>query len=880
MQPVILHPPAGIAGAALIVRALEGNPPAFDDAIDRIVNSLNRAETAGILEGVQQCDRADFTHVTNPVHPMMRILRALAANETEQISAILKMQVLSVVRNLVHCLYLKSEQEQRKLTPELQTELKELLDRIERTRSSSDLDTYTLEHQIASCRAGVGMLVNLRLLASDHIEPFITLVFTRDPNNLVPFLRVGADLLRDLYNKSWYAKILHFDKIVEGLNRGVPAEQPDLFRCVERFTQENEKKEWEVVVAMLDGLTRVATTVPTLQKKMYFSEEQWKGLSSYLSFDLFRLKNNWRVRERALQCILRLLAHPSCCDAVRMRIEDQLLQRALVETDKRVQRVLEHKENIVAVHLALQQSWRQRPNQIETFMTSLQQEISATRDALREAIQNQQGEQALFLQQQAELQKVLLENLSQKAKEIEQFGIHIPSLREIPALLEKHTQLLQDIFARICAIDQKIDILMGEPVEEVLQRIYLRMRADEYRQREQSLYVETDCVSRASALQARQQEPPEPLETVYRHFLNGPKKVLLVAAFAGSGKTMFTQRVEEELMKQFLEGGFSDAAIRIPLRIELAGLQDPLHCALDEGLRNKGFSPQHIEALKQRKVLLILDGVDEAFYQGRRLTQQDHLYYTNQLYQWSDLKVIFGFRIENIEAAADVSRFSPYANESNTSRRSDLLQTAFLCPFSSRKIREYLQRYVHNAPPIWKRAYPEWTVNEGRKYEQEFDRISGIPELIERPFTLRVLAEVLPGIMEQQRGNSAEMMRITKEQLYEAFIARWIQREKDKLIGSDIPREIEDFEAAVLEYCTLLAGEMRGKEKIVYKAPTAFAQSRNQHTQERWDDFFGGHPVASVCRRGAPLKRTGGEYAFIHPEIQKYFVALYMCQQE
>lgn len=430
-------------------------------------------------------------------------------------------------------------------------------------------------------------------------------------------------------------------------------------------------------------------------------------------------------------------------------------------------------------------------------------------------------------------------------------------------------------------IETAIKSLSGKPIEPVFQALTKSVLEDEHRQSEHQLFVSGECVPTRNLL--FNHEAAQPLKDVFDEFIKSEKKVLLIQASAGSGKTMFTQHVEQELLTSF-RGNSED---RIPLRIELSGLVDPVHSAIEEGLANKGLTSAQIQELKQRKVLIILDGVDEARFEGKKLSYTHHLYLTNRLYLWPQAKVIFGVRNEGgSEIEIRPEQFMPYQNESHSSSQRELLQETVLCPFSTQKIANYIKQYVNKGPEEWKQKYAKWVVKNGQEYLDMFEQIRGAKELSAKPFTLRVLVEVLPSIVNEaarkQGGKfDSKALELTEDFVYGEFIDCWFDREKNKLTTQQIPESMR--EEGVVEwawsYCKNLAYAMKeqGLSKVVYQRVPSFGAARSSQLDNPWEKYFSHDPEVKLCLRMAPLKRSGpNEYAFLHKYLQDFFSTRYV----
>lgn len=431
-----------------------------------------------------------------------------------------------------------------------------------------------------------------------------------------------------------------------------------------------------------------------------------------------------------------------------------------------------------------------------------------------------------------------------------------------------------------------LKVIAGQPISEVFAVFAKRILQDANRQSEHSLYIAGDCVP--SKEQLFDHRAAKPVQTVFEDFMKSEKKVLLLQASAGTGKTMFTQRVEQDLFRHFSD----KPEDIIPIRIELAGLVDPVHRAIEEGLENKGLNHTQIQMLKERKTLIILDGVDEALYEGKKLSTTHHLYLTNKLHLWPNAKVIFGVRDDGgSEVVLKSEQFMPYSNESNTSGQRQLLQQVVLCPFSPQKRKSYVAQYVRNAPADWKAKYPEWAENNGQKYLEmfELEQVRGARDLTTKPFTLRVLLEVLPNIVAQSTEENngvfdAKTLEITEDKVYQEFMNSWFNREETKLVGQAIPEKVNELGAVncAWNYCKQLANAMKERNvtKVRYVPAIQFGNLSgfpNDENMEFWKSYFGDDPVAKLCLRMSPMRRLGnGERAFIHKYIQDFFATRYV----
>lgn len=408
----------------------------------------------------------------------------------------------------------------------------------------------------------------------------------------------------------------------------------------------------------------------------------------------------------------------------------------------------------------------------------------------------------------------------------------------------------------------------------ILQQLAVRIGRDEYRAMEsQQLFVPMQCTSDKQLI--CQPELSKPLAAECAAFLASDKKVLVLQAPAGSGKTLFSQCLEQTMLREYLRGATNtNSDGRIPLRIEMRGLRDPVHEAVQEGLDGKGFTASHIAELKKRKVLIIMDGVDEARYEGQRLTHLHPLFKTNKLDLWADVKVVFGVRIaDQLQGDPLPKQFYPYDGDA---AQPLLLQQLYLCPFTAAHKQEYLLRYLQYAPQDWKSPeHAGWTAD---RYLRLISFLPSSAELSSKPFTLRIIADVLPPLLalaaEDHPGATEEVLvaEYTEEHMNDNFIHYWITHHQDKLFlgnTSGIPPEIIDGLVGHAWGFAMGLADLMFKENVTKVRKVRPPEDRNNRLRARydpkWDKYLSSSdPRATTLLRMIPLKDDGDGVSFLH----------------
>ncbi|KAG0016086.1 hypothetical protein BGZ80_009437 [Entomortierella chlamydospora] len=196
-----------------------------------------------------------------------------------------------------------------------------------------------------------------------------------------------------------------------------------------------------------------------------------------------------------------------------------------------------------------------------------------------------------------------------------------------------------------------------------------------------------------------------------------------------------------------------------------------------------------------------------------------------------------------------------------------IIQEAVLVPFDKNQIRDYIDQYVSYGKSPWKTD----------DYLQALKKIPNLQDLVTNPFLLKIAVEVLPELVGTR--NDFSQIRITRVQLYEGFIAQWIERAKVRLGEMELSsRDKEAFK--------ILLGSGFSELGVVYLKELATAIYDNQggipavkysdhHDQRSWKkEFFGNSDGKNLLREAIPLIHSSNQYRFIHRSILEYGLSL------
>ena len=227
------------------------------------------------------------------------------------------------------------------------------------------------------------------------------------------------------------------------------------------------------------------------------------------------------------------------------------------------------------------------------------------------------------------------------------------------------------------------------------------------------------------------------LDQALNEFLKSNQKVFLLLGDSGGGKSTYLRYLENRLWKEW------DTSKPIPLFISLPALKLPFKEAVSEALKERGFTEQDQKELKTKHAFLFLmDGYDE-------LKQKKNLYVANQLNQWKG-QTIITCRTQYLsgEQSSYQSYFAPpMDNVISTVSMSE----ASMSPFTQDQIENYCRKFIelNKIPRTWE------------QYKVDIASVPDLAEMIVTPFLLRIIAEILPSIIESHKNsNSQERVKI------------------------------------------------------------------------------------------------------------------------
>ncbi|KAF9993090.1 hypothetical protein BGZ80_008287, partial [Entomortierella chlamydospora] len=194
-------------------------------------------------------------------------------------------------------------------------------------------------------------------------------------------------------------------------------------------------------------------------------------------------------------------------------------------------------------------------------------------------------------------------------------------------------------------------------------------------------------------------------------------------------------------------------------------------------------------------------------------------------------------------------------------------QEAIISPFTKEQIQDYIGQYVSLKKSSW----------GSEKYLQALEQIPNLQDLVKNPFILKISLEVLPRLLRTNTNFSST--RITRVQLYDEFVALWIDRGKIRLREM----ELSPYDKSTFKRIADSGFQQYG---ITYlkELVTAIYEHQNGNPVVRYSErvdrrtwketFFSDKDGSHLLREVIPLTRNGDQYRFIHKSLLEYGLSL------
>ncbi|CAL6092883.1 Pentapeptide_repeats-containing protein [Hexamita inflata] len=409
--------------------------------------------------------------------------------------------------------------------------------------------------------------------------------------------------------------------------------------------------------------------------------------------------------------------------------------------------------------------------------------------------------------------------------EIQQLQIEMKKIENISTQLDNNQKTLN-------LIDSKIQRSIIEINKEI--RKYQQQYYQDYTQ-SLAMYIPQKGVQKYSDIQ-NQQKYIDVDKQVNSFIENEEATVMLIQGAAGTGKTMLCHWLIQNLLK---------TEKYIPIYISLSQTENYLTNLVEESLQNMKINDNEHQQLinLQQQIILIIDGYDE-------IGCQKNLYNTNKLEQYN-CKMIITCRSTYV--LNNPTYFKLFTPKNQTQNYCELI----IVMFTENQIWEYLQRHINNIK-LTKENWNDWQV-----YKQWIINIPGLIELVQNPFILNMIVEVLPIIVESKQYENINQKLLSLD-IYEKFICNWFNNEENKIIVNNniisIPNILDMFEEVSTKLAIMMFND--GISSIKY----------DKYRQNKWTKYLDPNDInKSTVLRGVPLQNSNQYYCYIHKTILEYF---------
>lgn len=346
------------------------------------------------------------------------------------------------------------------------------------------------------------------------------------------------------------------------------------------------------------------------------------------------------------------------------------------------------------------------------------------------------------------------------------------------------------------------------------------------------------------------------MDKTTRDFFESSKRAMLLIGHAGGGKSTFIKFMLTKLWNEYSEGG------SIPIFVMLTELQNLTGNLMSETLTRTGFTLDETDYIrKHRKIILFLDGYDEAFC-------RQNLYDINKMAEW-DLSVIVACR-SDYEPIRDKHYHKYFVPSPDGRMDYDIFEEYTVVPFSEHQIESYIKKYLE--------AQPKSQWNDVEEWMHQINLIPGVRNIIQNPFLLMLTMDVLPDIVEKYKNKSGkDRVEFQKTSLLDAFMEKWFLREEAKLrLKGQLPPDGRDIKEDFWGFCKDLAVEMQANKlfEVTYvPSRVETANKRSSIVQDLWSRFFSSEDKELVnIRKASPTRRVKPHsWAFYHADFVRYF---------
>ncbi|KAF9312085.1 Target of rapamycin complex subunit lst8, partial [Linnemannia elongata] len=188
------------------------------------------------------------------------------------------------------------------------------------------------------------------------------------------------------------------------------------------------------------------------------------------------------------------------------------------------------------------------------------------------------------------------------------------------------------------------------------------------------------------------------------------------------------------------------------------------------------------------------------------------------------------------------------------------------------QIRQYVDEYVKELPAVdLIQQRPSWTAEE---YMGKLVNIPNLMDLVSNPFLLTLALDALPAVVASKKDLST--IRITRVQLYDSFVKRWLEVNRIRLEASPLNRDERAELDMLIEDSFLYHGIHYQKNLstaiFIDHAGNPVVKYTHLRDKNTWKaTFFSPSGQAKLLRESSTVKRSGAFFRFLHRSLLEYF---------
>ncbi|CAL6006892.1 Pentapeptide_repeats-containing protein [Hexamita inflata] len=800
-----------------------------------LISQLSGAVSSGDLKAQRSavCDMKNNALVYaqacgNPVQIFGKLMDLLTSSDVQGMNSSFKKDVAHVAQLFSHQVYMRNK-DGTAVASATQQGWKDQIKAVRNLVNASQLEATELEFGMDCIEAGIKVLGMGQLDAKNAVVDYATQVGNglkaAASKDFGPLKQLGKDLICKLsefgvskLGEAWFLAVM-----ANYYTQFLLKESPDqIDSIVDQLSK--PKAEWHVLYAGLDVLEFYLEGASAQTEA---AVQALKQLSAYQQG-----ANAWKIRDKVAQVCIRNGAAKTPND----QLPGIYLHMIIGETNAKVRKTLENADYIQRQKKKLQESWEQSQQAEEAQIDQCGEKLTAIQKSLEAKAKDQ------ITPEDQERYEEAVQEAKDRVQQIQKMqaliGVKCGALDRLQSNVDQQAGKLAEIQSRLDAVEKAA---CGRSVKELTQALYdfYTKESQEWKAR-LGMYIPEKGVADLKFVKDISMATDVDTE-LHRFFDDGEKKVALIQGGAGTGKTIYCQYLITQLLQ----------TQQIPtLYINLPQLQNWQTQMVEETLAELRFSEVEVQKLRdsQKQLLFIVDGYDE-------IRSYKNLYASNGLLNWN-CKVLFTCRSSHL---ANDNQYYKYFVPPKTEKQ-QVFQEVVLVHFDDQQINDYLERFVAKLEKSSK-SWKDW-----KEYRGHIDAIPGLRNLVENPFILSMIVNVLPAIV-AKRGASQNQEQLIALDLYEEFVKQWFEREEERMFSNNVATDIANLKTEYEEYALSLATKMVDAGKTV-------VEYNSTDKQSAWKAFFDPNSVkATTIRRGVPLNASTRFYSFIHKSILEFFAA-------